>query len=120
MTISCFYTSKLAFVPTTLRACLSPSYPHSVHCQLTYKEHDEPSIDPKMENHSPEDDVLAWCLPSIAEEEEENDMEEHFPTVSFDDDDFWMEEPVPERHFCIHENVQHDLCPYPGPYDLNP
>ena len=31
-----------------------------------------------------------------------------------------MEEPVLERHLCIHENAQHDLCPYPCLYDLNP
>ena len=31
-----------------------------------------------------------------------------------------MEEPVPERHLCIHENSQHDLCPYPCPCSLNP
>ena len=61
-----------------------------------------------IENHSSEDDILAHCLPSIAEEDD--DMEEHFPTVSLDDD-FWMEEPVPEGHLCIHENAQHDLCP---------
>ena len=46
-------------------------------------------------------------------------MEEHFTTVS-PDDNFWMEEPVPERHLCIHENSQHDLCPYLCPNNLNP
>ena len=51
-------------------------------------------------------------------EEEDNDTEEHFPTISLDDD-IWMEEPVPERHLCIHENSQHDLCPYPCPYILS-
>ena len=70
-----------------------------------------------METHSPEDNMLAHCLPSIAEEEDD-DIEEHFPTVSLDDD-FWMEEPISERHLCIHENSQHDLCPYPCPYSLN-
>ena len=49
-----------------------------------------------IENHSSEDDILACHLPSIAEEED-NDKEEHFLTVSLDDD-FSMEEPVPERH----------------------
>ena len=71
-----------------------------------------------MEDHSPEDTILASHLPGIAEEDE-NDTEEHFPTVSLDDD-FWMEEPVPERYLCIHENSQHDLYPYPYPYSLNP
>ena len=30
-----------------------------------------------------------------------------------------MEEPVPERYLCIHENSKYDLCPYPCPYSLN-
>ena len=60
---------------------------------------------------------MAYHLPSIAEEDDD-DTEEHFPTVSLDDD-VWMEEPVPERHLCNHENSQHDLCTYPCPYSLN-
>ena len=71
-----------------------------------------------METHSSENNVLAHHLPSIAEEED-NDTEEHFPTISLDAN-FWMEEPVPVRQLCIHENSQHDLCPYPCPYNLNP
>ena len=51
-------------------------------------------------------------------EEEDDDMEEHFPTISLDDN-FQMEGPVPEMHLCIHEDAQHDLCPYPCPYDLH-
>ena len=70
-----------------------------------------------MEDHSPEDDILACSLPSIAEEDND-DIEEYFPTVSLDDN-VWMEEPVPERHLCIHENSQHDLCPYLCLYSLN-
>ena len=42
-------------------------------------------------------------------------MEEHCPTVPLDDN-FWMEEPDPERQLCIHENAQHGQCPYPCPY----
>ena len=58
-------------------------------------------------------------LTSIEEEDEkEEDAEEHFPTASLNDD-VWMEEPVPERHLCIHEDSQHDLCPYPCPYSLD-
>ena len=69
-----------------------------------------------MEDHSPEHDILVHHLPSTTEEED-NDTEEHFPTISLDDN-IWMEEPVPERHLCIHET--HDLCPYPCLYSLNP
>ena len=39
--------------------------------------------------------------------------EEHFPTAPLDDD-ILMDEPVLDRHLCIHEHSQpHDLCPYP-------
>ena len=71
-----------------------------------------------MADYAPEHDTLACNLPSIVEEDDD-DTEEHFPTVSLDDN-FWMEDPVPERHLCIHENSQHDLCPYPCPCSLNP
>ena len=69
-----------------------------------------------MEDHSPEEDILAHHLPCIAEEDY---TEEHFSTVS-PYDDVWMKEPVPERYLCIHENSQHDLCPYPCLYTLSP
>ena len=46
------------------------------------------------------------------------EVEEHFPTAP-SGDDAWMEEPVPDRHLCIHGQSQpHDLCPYPCPYSL--
>ena len=82
---------------------------------LTYEEDNTSSI--TIENHSSEDDIVAHCLTSISEEEDD-DAEEHFLTVSLDDN-FWMEEPVPEKHLCIHKDAQHDLCPYPCPYNLN-
>ena len=104
---------NLSYGPAIPRTWPSPRYPHAVHCQLTYEDDDTSSL--MLENHSSEDDILAHHLPSIAVEED-YDMEEHFPTVSLYDN-FWKEEPVPERHLCIHENVQHNLCPYPWPYD---
>ena len=70
-----------------------------------------------MKNCSSEDGTLACCLTIIAKEED-NDIKEHFLTVSIDEH-FWMEDPVLERHLCIHEDAQHDLCPYLCPYDLN-
>ena len=42
---------------------------------MTYEE------DNTIENHSSKDNILAQDLPSIAEEEDD-DMEEHFPTIS--------------------------------------
>ena len=45
--------------------------------------------------------------------------EEDFPTAPLDDD-IWIKEPVPDRHFCFHEQSQpHDLCPYPCLYSLD-
>ena len=42
-----------------------------------------------------------------------SEEEEHFPTAQLDDD-VWMDEPVPDRYLCIHEQSQpHDLCSYP-------
>ena len=50
---------------------------------------------------------------------EEEEVEEHYPTAPLDND-VWMEEPVPDRHLCIHEQSQAiDLCPYPCPYRLD-
>ena len=62
---------------------------------------------------------MAHHLTSMeAEDKDEEDVEENFPAASLDDD-VWMEESVSVRHLCIHENSQHDLCPYPCPYSLN-
>ena len=108
---------NLSFRSATPRSCPSPSSLNTVNCYLTYEEDEESSLKPRIEDHLPEEDRLAHHLCSIAEEDKD-DAEEHFPTVSLDDD-VWMEEPVPERHLCIHENSQHDLCPYPCPYSLN-
>ena len=45
--------------------------------------------------------------------------DEDFPTIPLDDD-VWLEDPVPDRHFCIHEQSQpHYQCPYPCPYSLD-
>ena len=69
-----------------------------------------------MEYHSPDEYTMACHLTSI-EEDGEEDAEGHFPTASLNDD-VWMEEPVPDRHLCIHEDSQHDLCLYPCLYSL--
>ena len=114
MTISHFHVRKLIFWTYHPKSMPTLSYPHVVHFPLIYEEDNTSSL--PIENHSTENDILAHHLPSIAEEDD--DTEEHSPAVSLDDD-FWMEEPVPERHPCIHEDAQHDLCPYPCPYDLN-
>ena len=44
---------------------------------------------------------------------------EDFPTILLDND-IWLEDPVPDRHLCIHEPSQfHCQCSYPWPYSLD-
>ena len=48
-----------------------------------------------------------------------NEEEGDFPTAPLNDD-IWLEEPVPVRHLCIHEQSQANfLCSYPCPYSLD-
>ena len=87
---------------------------------LTFEDNDNSSIDSNplhgsMECSSLTEHPMAHHLTSAAQEE---DVEEHFPTTPLDDD-VWMEEPVPDRHLCIHEHSQHDLCPYPCSHSLD-
>ena len=89
-------------------------------CCLTFEGNDAPSIDSnalhaRAEQQSPAEHQITCHLTSA---EEEVDEEEHFPRAPLDDD-VWMEEPVPDRHLCIHEHLQHDLCPYPSSYSLD-
>ena len=45
--------------------------------------------------------------------------EEDFPIAPLDDD-IWLEDPIPDRHLCIHEQSQpHYQCSYPCPYILD-
>ena len=45
--------------------------------------------------------------------------EEDFSTAS-QDDNIWLEDPVQDRHLCVHKQSQpHFLCSYPCPYSLN-
>ena len=42
-----------------------------------------------------------------------------FPTAPLDDA-IWLQDPVPDRHLCIHEQSQlHYQCPYQCPYRLD-
>ena len=85
-------------------------------CYLMFDEGDDSSIDSiplhgSMEQSSAAEHQMVCHLTSADEEEE---LEEHFPTAPLGDD-VWMQEPVPDRHICIHEHSQlHDLCPYPS------
>ena len=45
--------------------------------------------------------------------------EKDFPTAPLDDN-IWLEDPVPDRHLCIHKQSQpHYQCFYPCPYSLD-
>ena len=91
-----------------------------------FEEDDDSSLDNntlhvRMEHHSPEEHHMAHQFTSADEEEleeEEEDAEEQFPTPPLNDD-IWMEVPVPDRHLCIHEHSQNNMCLYHCPYSLD-
>ena len=92
-----------------------------MYSHLTFEEDDNSSIDSntlhaRTEHPSPVEHPMA-CHLTGADEEEEGE-EEHFPAAPLNDD-VWVDEPVPDRHLCIHEHSQHDLCPYPYRYSLD-
>ena len=81
-----------------------------------FEEDDDSSLDNNTlhtgtEHHSPVEHSMAPCLTSIEEEE-------YLPRAPLNDD-IWVEEPVPDRHLCIHEHSQHNLYPYPCSYILD-
>ena len=103
----------------------------SICCHLTFSNDDSSSADnsplqSRTEQFSPVEQQMAQHLTDDSfqddpseEEEEEEEEEEDFPTAPLEDD-IWMDEPVPDRHLCIHEQSQlHDLCPYPCLYNLD-
>ena len=112
---------NFCFGPATPRAW-SPHQPGNlitVHCCLTFEDDDDSSLDnhtllARTEHYSPIEQPMIHYLSSIDKEEED----EHFPIAPLNDD-IWMEEPVPDRHLCIHEDSQQDLCLYPCPYGLD-
>ena len=120
---------NFSFGPSTPKVH-SPQQPGkltTVHCHLTFEGDDDSSsldsntLHTRMEHHLPEEHPMAHLLTSTDEDEEdkeEEDTEEHFPTALLNDD-IWMEEPIPDRHLCIHEHSQHNLYPYPCPYSLD-
>ena len=88
-------------------------------CHDLMFEEDDSSLDNKtlharMEHHSLEEHPIAHHLTSTDNEEEDEEEEydeEHFPTAPLHDD-VWMEESVLDRHLCIHEDSQNNLCSY--------
>ena len=96
------------------------------HC-LMFDDEDNSSIDSnplhdRTEHSSPVEQQLACHLTDDSSQDitsEEEEVEEHFQTTPLDDA-IWMDEPVPDRHLCIHEHSQpHNLCPYPCSYSLD-
>ena len=115
-------SENLSFGPATPWAYSSqwPDNLKTVHCHLMFDEDDNSLIDSNPLNGSMEwssltEHPMAHHITGADKEEEV----EHFPTASLSDD-VWMEEPVPDRHLCIHEHSQlHDLCPYACQYSLD-
>ena len=66
---------------------------------------------PCLQHHMDTHNIPTPC--SIDSFQDATAEDEDFPTAPLDDD-IWLEDPVPDRHFCIHEQSQlHDHCPYP-------
>ena len=55
-----------------------------MHCHLTFEEDDNSPLDARTEHHSPKEHPMACHLTSA--DEEEDDVEEHFPTAPLNDD----------------------------------
>ena len=123
----CLYLSKwsenLSFDPAT--PC--PHWPYSpqwhrslssVCCHLTFSNDEEnPSTDssPLHGRAEQSSSVKQQMVYHHTDDSFQNATieqgEEDFPTAPLDDN-VWLEEPVPDRHFCIHEQSQpHDQCP---------
>ena len=82
---------------------------------------DSSKLHGRTEQSSPVEQQMACHLTndSFQDVPSEEEVEEHLATASLGDD-IWMDEPVPDRHLCIHEQSQaHDLCPYPCPNSLD-
>ena len=126
---------SISFNPTTpLTTAACHSNHSSMCCHLMFSSSDEVSASPvsslphsiteppSLVQHS-----LDYQHPSLTDTDNAfqniatNDKdEEHFPTVTLDGD-LCLEDPVPDRHLCIHEHLQpHFLCSYPCPYGLDP
>ena len=94
-------------------------------CQLTFGSSDEenPSTDSSPlhgraeQSSSVQQHMLYHCTDHSFQDA--TNEEEDFPTAPLDDD-IWLEEPVPVRHLCIHEQSQpHHQCSYHCPYSLD-
>ena len=91
---------------------------------MTFNTEDNSSTDSsplhsKAEQSSPaEHQIVHHCTDGSFQDVPSDKEEEHFPTAPLGDD-VWLEEPVSDKHLCIHDQSQpHDLCPYPCPYSL--
>ena len=57
--------------------------------------------------------------PNTDDSSQDTTAKEDLPTAPLDDD-IWLEDPVPYRHLCNHEQSQpHYQCFYPCPYSLD-
>ena len=133
-------TSKIHHISSVKNASFNPDpvTPHStgtsqshhrpVHRCLTFsfsEDEDTPTDEiplhastASLQNHvdTPQHPSSKCSLNRYVNLDEEEEEEEDFPTVSLDDEHWYMEE-IPDRHLCIHEHsLPHGLCPYPCPY----
>ena len=74
----------------------------------------------KAEQSSPVQQCMFYhCTDDSFQDATNEEEEEDFPTAPLNDN-VWLEEPVPARHLCIHEQSEPNfLCSYPCPYTLD-
>ena len=96
----------------------------SICCHLTFSDDESSSTDSsplhgRAEIPSPVEQQMVHHCTADSLQDVPSKEEEDFQTAALEDD-VWLEERVPDRHLCIHEqSQQHDLCPYPSPYSLD-
>ena len=93
-------------------------------CHLTFSNDESPSTDSshlhgRAEQSSPVQQHMVYHCTDDSFQDATNEEEEDFPTAPLNDD-IWLEEPVPVRHLCIHEQSQPNfLCSYPCPFSFD-
>ena len=110
--------THLAYSPQRHRS-LSSVHHHLMFSNDEYSSTDSSPLHGRAEQSSPAEHQIVFHCTDGSFQDITSEEEEDFPTALLDDD-VWMKEPAPGRHFCIHEQSQtHDLCLYPCPYSFD-
>ena len=112
------YTAILVFNSSDEENPVQTSDPCLWHCSTP----DDSQLQGRAEPPSPLQHNMDYHYASTSSTEDsfqDATGEEDFPTAPLDNS-IWLEDPVPDRHLCIHEQSQpHYQCLYPCPYNLD-